>query len=345
MDVATNSGWLSWRTRRGVRAPVLMLPVLACANALALLPQAALACASCGCTLSADAAMGYSVSAGWDLSVEYDYIHQDQLRSGTHAVSAVPDGDELERETLSRYVTTGLSFSPNTQWNFKLLVPYVSRTHSTFGEYDSTQPLGELSSSRSSSIGDIRLLASYQGFLPTRNLGVQLGIKLPTGAYGTAVEFYAGPAAGTPLDASLQPGTGSTDVILGGYYYRPISQNFDFFVNGQFQSAVAHRMDQPGNDYRPGNSTTVGVGLRYEHVPAWVPQVQLNLLHKSRDQGALADVQNTAGTVAYVSPGLTGRVSDRLHLFAFVQVPFYSNLYGYQLFPRYTLSAGANYAF
>ena len=79
--------------------------------------------------------------------------------------------------------------------------------------------------------------------------------------------------------------------------------------------------------------------------PAWVPQVQLNLLHKSPDQGALADVQNTAGSVAYLSPGLTGAHHDRLHLFGFVQVPLYSNLYGYQLFPRYTVSAGASYAF
>ena len=343
MDCSTAYVRLRWHPRR--RSGVFMLGALGCASALALLPQSAAACASCGCTLSADAAMGYSASAGWDLSVEYDYIHQDQLRSGTHAASVVPDGQELERETLNRYLTTGLSYSPNTQWNFKLLVPYVLRTHSTFGEYDSTQPLPDLSSSRSSSIGDIRMLGSYQGFLATRNLGVQLGVKLPTGRYGTAVDFYAGPAAGKPLDASLQPGTGSTDVIVGGYYYRPISQDFDFFVNGQFQGAVAHRMDQPGNDYRPGNATNVSLGLRYERHPAWVPQVQLNLLHKARDQGALADVQNTAGTVVYVSPGLTGRVTDQLHLFGFVQIPVYSNLYGYQLFPQYTLSAGANYAF
>ena len=34
----------------------------------------------------------------------------------------------------------------------------------------------------------------------------------------------------------------------------------------------------------------------------------------------------------------------RLQLFAFVQLPVYSNLYGYQLFPRYTASVGASYA-
>ncbi len=335
-----------WRVKRRRPARALLRRALICAGALTLAPpQAVLACASCGCTLSADAAMGYSATAGWELSGEYDYIHQNQLRSGTRSASGVPDGTELERETLNRYVTIGLSYSPNTAWNFKLMVPYVIRTHSTYGQHDSSQPLGELSGSRSSSVGDLRLVGSYQGFLPTRNLGVQLGVKLPTGRYGTAVDFDAGPAAGTPLDASLQPGTGSTDAILGAYYYRPISQNFDFFVNAVFQSALTHRMDQPGNDYRPGNSAVVSLGLRYERDPAWVPQVQLNLLRKSRDQGVLADVQNTAGTVTYVSPGLTGRLTDKLHVFGFAQLPLYSNLYGYQLFPRYTLSIGANYAF
>jgi hypothetical protein len=163
-----------------------------------LYPYSVRACATCGCTLSADAALGYSVIAGWRLSVEYDYLHQDELRSGTGSISGVPNGDELERETLNRYITTGLSYAPNSNWNITLLVPYVVRTHSTYGTFESTQPLPELSSSRSSSLGDIRLIGSYQGILLTRNLGVQLGVKLPSGKYGTAIDFYAGPNAGAP---------------------------------------------------------------------------------------------------------------------------------------------------
>jgi hypothetical protein len=322
----------------------MSVPVLMVISLTLLAPQSAQACASCGCTLSSDAAMGYSADAGWRLNLEYDYIHQDQLRSGTRSVSTVPDGRELERETLNRYVTAGLSYSPNSTWNINLQVPYVIRTHSTYGQFDSTQPLPDLSSSRSSSLGDIKLIGSYQGVLPTHNLGLQLGVKLPTGHYGTAVDFNGGPNAGTPLDASLQPGTGSTDVIVGAYYYQAISQNFDVFANAQFQSAVEHHMDQPGNDYRPGNSTTVSFGLRYESNPRLVPQLQVNLLRKSRDQGALADIESTAGNVAYVSPGLTAQVAARLHVFGFVQVPVYSNLYGYQLFPGYSASVGVSYA-
>ncbi len=307
--------------------------------------EVAYACASCGCTLSADAAMGYSSMPGWRLSLEYDYIDQDQLRSATRAISGVPAGNELEHQTINQYVTAGVSYSPNSSWNVTVLVPYVVRSHSTYGTYDPTQPLPELSRSFSSSIGDARLLLGYQGFLPTNNLGVQLGVKLPTGRYGTAVDFYSGPAAGTPLDASLQPGTGSTDIIVGAYYYQAVSQNFDAFVNAQFQLAVRERMDQPGNDYRPGNSSTLSFGLRYEGSPRWVPQLQVNLLHKAPDEGALADVQNTAGTVAYVSPGITTALSPALHLFAFAQFPVFSNLYGIQLFARWTASAGATYAF
>jgi hypothetical protein len=339
MIVSFTDGYQRRALRRALRAAA-PLAALACAW-----PQLAHACASCGCSLSADAAMGYSAMPGWRLSIEYDYINQDQLRSGTQTVAGVPAGAELEHETVNQYVTTALSYSPNSSWNLTLLLPYVIRDHSTYGTYDPTQPLPELSRSFSSSIGDAKLILSYQGFLPTNNFGVQLGVKLPTGQYGTAVDFHSGPNAGTPLDASLQPGTGSTDIILGAYYYQAISQNFDAFINAQFQAAVKHRMDQPGNDYRPGNSTNLSFGLRYEANPRWVPQLQINLLHKAPDQGALADVQNTAGSVAYLSPGLTAELSARVHAFVFAQLPVYSNLYGIQLFPRWTASAGVSYAF
>jgi hypothetical protein len=308
-------------------------------------PQSALACATCGCTLSSDAAMGYSAHEGWRINFEYDYIDQNQLRSGTHTVSGVPDGHELEHATINQYLTLGLSYTPSADWNIAVRIPYVIRNHTTYGTFDSTQPLPDLSHSHSSSVGDVKLIASYQGFLPTHNLGVQLGVKLPTGSYGTSVNFDSGPNAGTPLDASLQPGTGSTDLFVGAYYYQAISQNWDAFVNGSFQAAVTNKQDQPGNDFRPGNLATVSFGLRYEANPEIVPQVQVNLSRKSHDQGALADIEGSGGTVAYLSPGLTVSLRHDLQLFGFVQLPVYRRLDGFQLAPRWTGSLGVSYAF
>lgn len=328
-------------------------------------PSIALGCATCGCSLSSDAAMGYSSDTGWRLSVQYDYIDQNQLRTGGDTIAEAQvaqinnrgGSQEVERRTINRYTTLGLSYTATADWNFRIQVPYIDRSHTTFGSSGNPLTPNDISGSTVSGPGDIRFITSYQGLLPTHNLGFQLGVKLPTGAYGggpTAANgtvgrnfttFNSGPNAGLPVDTSLQPGTGSTDLIAGAYYYQPVSQDFDAFVNGQLQAAVMERLNQPGADYRPGNAATISFGLRYEADPSLVPQVQVNITRKSPDQGFLADTSDTAGTVAYLSPGVTARAASNLYVYGFVQLPFYSKLAGYQLFPRWTASVGASYSF
>ncbi|HTP45459.1 MAG TPA: transporter [Casimicrobiaceae bacterium] len=333
-------------------------------------PSVALACATCGCSLSTEAAMGYSDSPGWRVSLEFDFINQDQLRSGTSSVSdsqvaAINDAggsQEVEKQTINRYFTLGINYIPSPDWNLNLMVPLVDRNHTTYGE--ATNPLTPdlISGASFFSLGDMRFIASYQGLLPTHNLGIQLGVIVPTGNYGgpnadgtgivgrNPVAFNAGPNAQNPspgnlLDTSLQAGTGATQIIVGAYYYQAVSQDFDAFVNGQFQAAMWHNLDQPGQDYRPGNLTTVSFGLRYAANPMIVPQLQLNITNKRTDQGTLADTISTGGTVVYLSPGISASVTHNFMVYGFMQVPLYSRLDGYQLFPHWTASAGATYSF
>jgi hypothetical protein len=334
------------------------------------LPTAVFACATCGCSLSSDAAMGYSTETGWHLSLQYDFINQNQLRIGTRSVSAAQvaaindagDAQEVEQETVNRYATLGIGYSPSADWNMRLLVPYIDRGHSTYGQATNPITADQLSGSTITGLGDIRFIASYQGLLEDNSLGFQLGVKAPTGRYGgpsadgtgvvgrNPTAFSSGPISQNPspgnlVDTSLQPGTGSTDVIVGAYYHRFVTDNFNAFVNGQFQAAVSHRLDQPGQDFRPGNTTTVSFGVRYEARPDFVPQLQVNVFRKSRDQGALADNPDSAGTVVYLAPGVTAALARNLQAFGFVQLPVYRNLMGYQLAPRWTASAGLSYAF
>ena len=345
-------------------APPALLLVLGC------LPTATFACATCGCSLSSDAAMGYSSDTGWHLSLQYDFINQNQLRIGTRSVSATQvaalndagGAQEVEHETINRYATLGVGYSPSAEWNLRLLLPYIDRSHSTYGATTNPVTSDQLSGSTIKGLGDIRFIASYQGFLEDKSLGVQLGVKAPTGRYGgpsadgTGIvghhptAFSSGPISQNPspgnlVDTSLQPGTGSTDIIAGAYYHRFVTDSFNVFVNGQFQAAIAHRLDQPGQDFRPGNTTTVSFGARYEANPDIVPQLQVNLFRKSRDQGALADYPDSAGTVAYLAPGVTVALAPDVQVFGFVQLPVYRNLVGYQLAPRWTASAGLSYAF
>jgi hypothetical protein len=335
------------------------------ASALVLLTGShhALACATCGCALSSDGAIGYGTGGGFHVSLQYDYLDQDQLRHGGNSASrsqaaTIPD-QEVENKTTTRFTTLGLSYTPDANWNYRLLVPYIDRSHSTYGE-NPALPLtpDQLSHSSSSSLGDIKAIVSYQGLLPTHNLGVQLGVKLPTGDYGGSnaagtgavgrnpVYFgAAGNAGGEVLDSSLQPGSGSTDLIVGAYYFQAVSQNFDAFVNGQYQAAVMHALDHAGADFRPGDVTTVSVGLRYEAQPTITPQLQLNITHRAADRGALADTANTEGTVAYLSPGVSANLGSRFNVYAFAQLPVYSHLQGYQLFPHWIATVGVDYGF
>lgn len=47
---------------------------------------AASACATCGCSLSTDAATGYAARPGWSVGLQYDDIDQSQLRHGSKPV-------------------------------------------------------------------------------------------------------------------------------------------------------------------------------------------------------------------------------------------------------------------
>lgn len=347
-----------------------MNPILraGAAGAALLSPAFAFACATCGCSLSTDAAMGYSAIPGWRISLDYTYIPQNQLRHGTRSVTpaeaasinAAGGNQEVERQTINRYTNLSIYYSPNSSWSFGAIVPYINRSHTTYGSATPDQLTPDnVSGATASGLGDIKLIANYQGFLPTHNLGVQLGVKLPTGRYGgqdvntgatvgrNPVFFNSGPnaAGGQALDTSLQPGTDSTDLILGAYYYQPVSQDFDAFINGQFQAAVTHRLRDAGADFRPGNAATMSFGVRYEANPHIVPQLQFNVTRKGADKGALADTTNTAGTVVYLSPGVTVSVAHNLQVYAFLQKALYSNLQGYQLFPRWSGTVGASYAF
>ncbi len=345
-------------------------PSIAVLLAAGSLPTAAFACATCGCSLSTDAAMGYSADTGWHLSLQYDFINQNQLRIGTRSVSAAQiaaindagGAQEVEHETINRYTTLGIGYSPSPDWNVRLFVPYIERGHSTYGLATNPITADQLSSSTIKGLGDVRFITSYQGLFEDQSLGFQLGLKAPTGHYGgpsadgnsvigrSPTAFSSGPIAQRPspanlVDTSLQPGTGSTDVIVGAYYHWFIGDNFNAFVNGQFQSAVAHRLNQPGQDFRPGNTTTVSFGARYEANADVVPQLQVNVFRKGRDQGALADNPNSAGTVVYLAPGVTVALPGNILAFGFVQLPVYKNLNGYQLSPKWTASAGLSYAF
>lgn len=316
-----------------------LLAVLAAA--LATLNAApALACASCSCALSSDwESQGYTADPGWRLDLRYDYINQNELRSGSGKVNraAFPPGPgqdhELEQVTTNRYFTVAVDYSPNKDWGFNAQIPYVDRFHQTITPGETA-----VSESDTNELGDIRLTARYQGFSAARNIGVSLGLKLPTGEYKQ--NFSSGPEAGGQLDRGLQAGTGTTDLLLGAFRFGALNRDWDWFAQVQYQHALSER-----DGYRPGDALNLSGGLRYVAHEGVTPELQLNVQHRRRDEGANADVDNSGGTITYLSPGLSVAVSKQARLYGFVQLPIHYQLEGLQLAPRWTATVGARVTF
>ncbi|MEW5835875.1 MAG: hypothetical protein AB1832_12485 [Pseudomonadota bacterium] len=301
--------------------------------ALAALPGIAAACSTCGCSLNSDwASQGYATSRGLHLSLREDYFDQSRLVSGSDRVAigslTLPSEQEVQRRTINRNTLLGLDYSFNRAWGLSVQLPWFSRDHQTWPEGETT-----LSSSHGQGIGDIRVVARYQGFSPDAGLGVQFGVKLATGTFKQ--RFDAGTAAGELLDRGLQRGTGTTDALVGIYKFGYLTDAIGYFGQAMAEVAMNAR-----DGFRPGNSLNVNLGLRYLDAGIVTPQVQLNLHGEQRESGALADRANSGATLAYLSPGLGVKLGRRVDAFVFLQVPVHEHVNGLQLEPGRLWSAG-----
>lgn len=318
--------------------PTVTRLALAATAFFTLSPIDAFACSSCGCTLNSDwSSQGFKTSGGLSIDLRHDYFDQNDLRSGTGRVDrgaiSFPADAEIQQKTINRNTTLTIDYGINADWGASLLLPYVNRYHTTIVDGDT-----DISVSRSSSIGDVRLLGRYQGFTPEHNWGLQFGLKLPTGR--TSETFRDGPQAGEALDRGLQPGTGSTDLLLGVYTFGPINQSLDYFAQALLQVPM-HGKDE----FKPGVGANLTVGVRYVTGGAVVPHLQINARIEGRDSGANADAPNSGATLVYLSPGATWTLSDKMQLYGFVQVPLYQRVNGLQIEPKVSVSVGMHFAY
>ncbi len=262
---------------------------------------------------------GVWTGSGVRVNLHYAYIDLGQLRHGSNkAVAEEIPGTDDERRTLDRYLLAGLDYAINEAWSLSAQLPIIQRDHNH--TVNDTPPIRE--SWDLSGIGDLRLSGSRQFTLsPDTSAGIRVGVKLPTG------KIDAVSSDGVLAERSLQLGSGSTDILLGAYYYRKLQGNATtVFAQTQWQRPLIER-----DHYEPGQQLSADVGLRYALTLATSAMLQLNLLWKDRDQGINAEPAETGGRYAYLSPGVNHALSSRLQVFGFVQLPLYQFVNGTQL--------------
>ena len=313
-----------------------ILPLVAAALA-ATTAAPALACASCGCTLTADwLSQGLVAQPGTTFDLRYDFIPQTDLRTGHRGLDRgaihFPGDREIEKYTYNHYLTASLDRQFDSAWGVNVQVPFSYRPHATTDEGDT-----ELSYSRTKGLGDIRITGRWQGFKTLDSInGIQFGLQLPTGRIHET--FYKGPNEREEADRGIQPGFGVSQLILGYYRYGKLATDFDYILQVQGQLPLYRR-----DHYRPGRFAQVTADVHYTHWRGITPQLELNFRAAGRDRGENSDTYNTGGEQLYVSPGLIAKLSGRVSTFVYVQVPVYQRLTGYQLAPQATASVGIQY--
>lgn len=318
------------------------------------------ACASCGCSLSTDwGSQGVSTATGFSADLSYTYIDQNtpiygstKNPSSSLINTLYANGQEIETDTKTQTITAAINYNGDN-WGVSIQIPFLDRTHGTNGTTNNSGADygANYSSSSGSGLGDIRVIGRYNGFSADRTTGLIAGIKLPTGS--THQNFNGGQAAGSALDAGLQLGTGSTDIIYGAFTSGLVDK-YGWFVQGTVQHAISPLVTTADGvtTYRPGDTFSLNTGIRYAGFGATVnPMLQLNLVHRNSDVGSnvnsdvLSGVPISSGSLAYLAPGVSVRIGGGNSVYGFVQLPIYENVGSLQLVPKFTATIGLHHSY
>jgi hypothetical protein len=266
--------------------------------------------------------------------LNYDFQDQNQNWSDNSKAPAANNGD---KEIRTDFISAGLQYMFNRSWGVQAELPFAYRNFKTVTANPNV-PDGTITSVNWFSLGDIRLKAVYTGFSPELSSGITMGLRLPTGSYSHENAYG-------DVDRDSEIGSGSTDVLLGGFYRGHLSPDlkWDWFAQAEADLPVLTQ-----GDYRPGFEVDAAAGVDYKGLSlgrvSIAPVAQVIVSERTKDYGAAANSPNSGYTRLLLSPG----VEFHLHpvkLYADVEVPVFEHVNGNQLVAPLLFKLSLSYMF
>ena len=246
-----------------------------------------------------------AASSPFTFDVRYDYVDQNRRNNDAHA----------HFYAVHRNVTTTLETSLGGRiWS--LAIPRVDRTIRTNITPSLANPNPVNTSQDINGLGDIAVSTRFKW----SDYTVIAGVKLPTGADDLTLNVSR---------RYLQPGTGSTDLMLAvRREYAADAAHPWFFWQFGAQGAVAHDAN-----FRPGTTLTGTLGARYGWTESLNFSLQTTAIRQFRDKNTM----NAAGFTAYaedlesaafsthIAAGLTYRLAAKTSAYLFYSTPLKNN--------------------
>lgn len=293
---------------------------------LALAPAAAHACA-CGCGMFSVGmpGLGLPTASGMAVNLQTTLLDQDQAMQGS---SKIPLSRSPDKRIRTTFYNLNVQYQINRSWGIMAMLPYWSRSFDTDANFGATP--AQVVNSKVDTLSDVRIEGIYSGFSEDMSTGLIFGLKLPTGTH-TAAGF----------DRDTQPGSGSTDLLLGGYQWGNLAPDWSWFAQGIYRSAFATR-----DGYRPGDSLQVVGGIHYDGLrfkDHFAPMLQVHYTDRQSDSGINANPANSGLDTVFVTPGILLDLGRHWMANANLYLPVYQHVTGIQLVPRQVFSFGVTY--
>ena len=259
--------------------------------------------------------------------LQYDYQNQNHNWNGW---SKAPDSNNGDKKIETEFMSAGAQYMFNSNWGAQFEVPY------DFRYFKGTDNNNNITSHNWSQVGDLRLEGIYTGFFADMSAGLIFGLKLPTG------DFNVDPNL---VDRDTQIGTGSTDILLGGFYRGNITQDQKWDCFAQTLLDVPTLIQ---DQYRPGVELDSAAGIDYKGFSLGrvriSPVAQAIVSYRSSDSGDAANPSNSGYERLILSPGVEFHIHP-VKIYADVEIPVLQHFNGDQLVAPLMVKVSASYMF
>lgn len=297
--------------------------------------------ASCGsafCSVNTSSAfLGAGLAGSTRVDLRFEFVDQKEPMHGSERV-AVGEISEHHDEvrTTNRNLLLSVEHDLPGGWSIGATLPLVDRKHHHIHNHHHGGELEHLPERWDfTEVGDLRINARHELLAEHhRSFGLSAGLKLPTGA--TDIDNDDGDEA----ERSLQPGTGTTDLLVGAHWRQELTEKSRLFVSASAEiSGSAH------DDFRPGNRYHLDLGWQHALSDRLTLPVQLNLSVKQRDGGAEAEPEDSGGSLVALSPGVSYSLTQSWQAYAFFQKVLHQHVNGLQLTANWSAVLGTTLAF